>query len=378
MKIYYWSPFISHVATVKSVINSAASINSFSNKYTAYVVNVAGEWNTYEKKLLQYNIKLINLTPSKVIDNKNINGFFMSRFIYLYLFIISLFPLIKLLKLNPPKFLIIHLISSLPLILNYFFNFKTKMILRISGLPKLNFIRKIIWKFTLKKIHIITCPTKATKKDLEISNIVEKSKLHVLYDPIINPDEIYKKTLIKSKLKIKNYYLAVGRLTKQKNFLFLIDVFKDFNRNKNNILVIVGEGEQRKKILNFIKKNNLVDKVFIHNFSNEIFSYYKNCKCFVLSSLWEDPGFVLVEACYMNSPVISSDCKNGPKEILEYGKNGILFKSNDRNSLLSAFDKFENMSREEIYKLKVRAKIKSKNFTIYSHYRKIKYLFNNI
>ena len=104
----------------------------------------------------------------------------------------------------------------------------------------------------------------------------------------------------------------------------MIDVFKDFNNKKKNSLIIIGEGEQKKEILNYIKKNNIESSIFIFNFTNEIFSIYRNSKCFVLSSLWEDPGFVLVEACYMNVPIISSNCKNGPQEIMEYGKKWII------------------------------------------------------
>ena len=50
----------------------------------------------------------------------------------------------------------------------------------------------------------------------------------------------------------------------------------------------------------------------------------------------------------MNIPIISSDCDNGPKEILAHGKNGILFKSNDKVSLLNALLKFENMDNKAI------------------------------
>ena len=374
MNIYYWSPFISHVATVKAVINSAYSLNFYSNKYSTYIINVAGEWNIYEKELLKKNIKLINLTSSSVINDKNINGFFKSRLIYLYLCIISFLPLIRLLKSSPPKFFIIHLISPLPLILNYFFKFNTKMILRISGLPKLNFFRKNFWKLTLRKIHFITCPTFGTKKDLEILNIIDKKKIQVLYDPIISSKEIKKNFSLNNNFKHKDYYLAVGRLTKQKNFLFLIDVFKDFNDNKKNILIIIGEGEQKKEIHSYIKRNNLENSILVYNFTNEIFSIYRNSKCFVLSSLWEDPGFVLVEACYMNVPIISSNCKNGPQEILQFGKNGLLFDSNNRESLFQAFLKFENMPKQEINKLKYNAKLKSKEFSVFNHFKKINYL----
>ena len=50
----------------------------------------------------------------------------------------------------------------------------------------------------------------------------------------------------------------------------------------------------------------------------------------------------------MNTPIISSDCENGPKEILGFGKNGILFKSNNKASLLDALLRFEKMDKKEI------------------------------
>ena len=86
-KIYYWSPFISSVATVEAVIKSAHSINTYSkNKYTPYIINVAGEWNSHINKLYDKKIKIINLTDSKIIDNKNYSGFIKSRFLYIYIY----------------------------------------------------------------------------------------------------------------------------------------------------------------------------------------------------------------------------------------------------------------------------------------------------
>ena len=92
---------------------------------------------------------------------------------YHLFFYFWIFPLIKLLKTNKPNYLIIHLITSLPLILLILFNFETKFILRISGLPKLNIFRKFLWKIALKKTFLITCPTKETYnyiKSLKLCN----------------------------------------------------------------------------------------------------------------------------------------------------------------------------------------------------------------
>lgn len=370
-KIYYWCPFITPVATTTAVINSAYGLKLYSKKkYEPYIINVAGEWDIHKEELKDKKINLIELTSSKKIKNNRITGFFKSRWVYLYIFCISIIPLIKLLKFNPPNYFVVHLISPLPLLINYFFKIKTKMILRISGFPKLNTLRKFLWKITLKKIYFLTCPTQATFENIIDLEIVSKNKIKILYDPIISPKNIIiNKKTSKNKLQHKNYYLAVGRLTRQKNFLFLINVFKTFNNNKKNKLIIVGEGEQKNKLLKFIKLNKLEDTIEIHDYTKNIFEYFENSKCFVLSSLWEDPGFVLVEACFMKTPIISSNCKNGPEEILNYGKNGLIFESNDKYSLLKALEKFENLNSDQINLLKFNALKKSKEFTIISHYK---------
>ena len=54
---------------------------------------------------------------------------------------------------------------------------------------------------------------------------------------------------------------------------------------------------------------------------------------FILSSLWEEVGFVIVEAALCNSFVVSSNCPNGPREFLDNGKRGILFESNTESAL---------------------------------------------
>jgi len=104
-------------------------------------------------------------------------------------------------------------------ILLLFFKFKTKFVLRISGLPKLNIFRKILWKITLKKFYLVTCPTESTYNYIKSLNIIDPKKIKVLYDPVIEVLKIRKKINEKDNFKFKNYFLAIGRLTKQKNLM---------------------------------------------------------------------------------------------------------------------------------------------------------------
>ena len=84
--IYYWSPFISNVATVNAVLGSIRTLKTYSNqKYAPHIINAAGEWNRYKKELEEDGINIIKLTKSKILDNSNYTGFFKSRLIYLYL-----------------------------------------------------------------------------------------------------------------------------------------------------------------------------------------------------------------------------------------------------------------------------------------------------
>ena len=83
-----------------------------------------------------------------------------------------------------------------------------------------------------------------------------------------------------------------------------------------------------------------------------MYKYLLNANCFILTSLWEDPGFVILEAALSNTLIISSNCPNGPSEILCGGDYGFLFENNNLSNLLNKFDEFKNLSTNELNKKK--------------------------
>ena len=152
MKIFYWSPHISHVATVTAVINSIKSVKRYSSdKIQCKLIDSIGEWNDQEQELKKSNIKTIKLYKNQKYSNLPRYGFIRSRLAYWIIFLNSFFPLKNCIKKFKPDFLIIHLITSLPIVLNFFYNFETKIVLRVSGHPKLNFARWFLWKILAKK-----------------------------------------------------------------------------------------------------------------------------------------------------------------------------------------------------------------------------------
>ena len=138
MKIYYWAPFLSKIATISAVIKSIKSIQIYSKKkIDISIIDSVGEWNDIKEKTEGINlIKLYN----KPFSNKLFRGgFIKSRISQLFIFFFSFKKLLILLKSQKPDFIIAHLIISLPLLINMFLSNETKLIIRISGLPKLNF-----------------------------------------------------------------------------------------------------------------------------------------------------------------------------------------------------------------------------------------------
>jgi len=376
-KIYYWGPFLDNVATVKAIVNSAKSINEYSSEYSATLIDVSGEWMYFKEN---YNEKNLNFRALNKNYYKSLPrfSFLKSRFSYLIIFIRSFFPLKRLLKKDNPKFLIIHLIVSLPMVLYLIFNFKTKLCLRISGKPKLNFFRKFLWKVSSKNIHHVFCPTVETKEELINKNIFKRN-IFVLEDPIIEPRKIalLKKEKLEPEFK-KNNIILIGRHTKQKNFKLFIEAFLEIEKDYPDILVyIFGEGELKKNLEKMIKKNKLEKKVFLMNYKKNIFKYLYNSKYFVLSSLWEDPGFVLIEAAFCNTSIISSNCPSGPKEFLKNGSGGFLFENNSVSSLIKNLRTALNTNSEGLYQKKYIAKFECLKYTSFRHYKTIVNFLDN-
>ncbi len=371
-KIFYWSPSLVNIATNKAVINSCYSIIKFNKSFECFILNFFGEFNKYTDEIHKKKISLINYYDKIFLNYFPRHGKFKSRFSFFIIYLASFFPLKNLLIREKPEYLIIHLISSLPLTLLLLFKFDTKFILRISGLPKLNFLRKFIWKMAFKKIHLVTCPTINTLNYIKNLNIIEESKLKLLYDPIIIVNEINKKKNIE--INYKNYYLSVGRLTPQKNFVFLCKAFNELVKlDKKNKLLIAGDGEEQSKLSKFIKRNNLSKNIFLLGHVENIYPYFKKSKGFILSSLWEDPGFVLIESSFCRAPILSSDSWPGPIELIQDNFNGYLYKSNNMKSFLKAFNKLNQNSEKNI---KLNALKMSKKFTLFQHYDHLIKLIN--
>ncbi|WP_415272019.1 glycosyltransferase [Candidatus Pelagibacter sp. Uisw_121] len=372
-KVIYWSPCLNPVGTIKSTINSAVSLSKYSKDYEVTIINACGEWDKYLDYFKENHVKIVNFKYNffKYLPK---HGYVQSRFSYIIIFLLCFFPLIKLIKSSKPDFFIAHLITSLPLMVMNLFKTDTKFILRISGMPRLNLIRKSFWKVVSTKLYMVTSPSIELMNKLININLFDQNKITFLPDAIIDIKQFISKKNSKinnfKKFDQKKLIFAAGRLTKQKNFSYLIDEFSIFlKHNDQFILIILGDGEERNKLEKKIIKKKLQKNIYLTGYVENVFKYFKNGEAFILSSLWEEVGFVMVEAALTNLFIISSNCPNGPTEFLSDGKHGILFESNKKGELSNSLIKYANLKGVKKHKFEI--KKNTKQYTKYRHFQKL-------
>lgn len=158
----------------------------------------------------------------------------------------------------------------------------------------------------------------------------QNSKLIPLYIPNII-DELSNSC---TKLNTKNI-ISVGRLSKEKGYLDLIDVFKLINEQDKEVkLTIIGDGDQRKEIEKKIKRDNLKN-IFLVGFQNKeyINKCLTNSSLYLMTSLTESFGLVLLEAMSVGVPCIAFTSAEGANEIIENDFNGYLISNRDKEEM---------------------------------------------
>jgi|TARA_B110001452_G_scaffold4741_1_gene4401 glycosyltransferase involved in cell wall biosynthesis len=377
--IFVWSPFISKVGTVQNVINSSYSINKYS-KFNTNLINAFGEWDNYIEDPNLDKVVIYNFRFLRFIKHYDKTGFLKSRFSYLLIFIFSFFPLLNLIRKQKPDFLIVHLISSLPLIIFDLFNFKTKLILHIAGHPKLNFFRKMLWKISSKNIFKVICPSNELKKAFLDNDIFDEEQIKVIEDPhlvIKKINRLKKQELEDSFFHGSRILIAIGRMTKQKNYSFLIKNFEKLTFKYTDIkLIIIGDGEEKNNLQNLIKELNITNKVKLIDYELNIYKYLKKSSYYISTSIWEGSSLAMVDAAYVGVPILCSDCPSGRKEFIGKNERGFLYKQNDSKDFLNSFADMYSSKSIDMHKILISAKRRTKRFTLFKSFSELCKILN--
>jgi len=148
--------------------------------------------------------------------------------------------------------------------------------------------------------------------------------------------------------------VGVGNLTLTKDFNTLLKAFYLVRQKIKAKLIILGEGPERENLVKTARQLKLENDVMLPGFVKNPYSYMERASVFVCSSRYEGFANVIVESLAVNTPVVSTDCQSGPREILENGKWGKLVPVGNAELLSNAI--IETLREEKTIDLRQRAK----------------------
>ena len=249
----------------------------------------------------------------------------------------SFFPILKFLINSKSDVIIVNLwpLTSIALIINILLFKKHNIIVHDHQILSKSYSKifnnyrwylslsiKLIYPFSSGIIAV----SNSVKKDL-IKLGIKKELIKVINNPIQAPLPITKSnkadifSMWGSNAKYK--ILSIGSLKYEKNFLNLINAFS-LIKNKSNIkIAILGEGSEKEILNKEIEKLNLRKNIIMPGFIENLNKWYASADIYIITSIHEGFGNVVVEALSHGLPIIATRC-GGPEEILENGKYGDL------------------------------------------------------
>lgn len=155
------------------------------------------------------------------------------------------------------------------------------------------------------------------------------------------------------------YYVALGRLEKQKNYPMMINGFSEFIKEyPGEKLRIYGVGKQEDNLKELIKELGAENNIFMMGSTDDVPSVLKNAKGFVMTSDFEGMPNSLLEAMASGLPCISTDCAGGGARAVIGNGEGILIPVNDTKALTEALIK---ITKDEDFKNLLIEKSKKKS-----------------
>lgn len=175
-----------------------------------------------------------------------------------------------------------------------------------------------------KADSIITNSPDTYRDVSRMNHKINQKKLFVIGNPIIEKSNSSKIPFSKKKHDSIRL-ISVGRLSEQKNYdlsVLIIKMLRD--KGVDARLDIYGEGNKQNQIASLISSYQLSDFIKLKGYAQNINEVYSRYDIFLLTSLWEGFGNVIVEALSYGLPCVISNCSGGPKFIINSNELGYL------------------------------------------------------
>lgn len=209
---------------------------------------------------------------------------------------------------------------------------------RVKISPTAFLLRRFLWLYSWA--DAIAPVSEGVAEDLTHLARRPLKQMHVIYNPVVTP-QLFEKANEPVKhdwfaTDAPPVILGVGRLNLQKDFPTLIRAFALVRQQTSARLMILGEGEERPQLKALIEELGLSADIALAGFASNPYALMSKAAVFVLSSVYEGLPTVLIEAMAVGTPVVSTDCPSGPREILDGGKYGGLAPVGDVEALAQA------------------------------------------
>ncbi len=237
-------------------------------------------------------------------------------------------------------------IASLPIIINVQNNISTEAKFAQNFKTK---VMPLLAKWFFPWAAAIVPVSEGVGDDL-VSLGISPDKIQVIHNPVVTPA-----LLEQSKAPVDHPWfapgeppviVAVGRLELQKDYPTLFQAFAIARKSREIRLMVLGEGILRLQLEKQIEEMGLQEDIRLEGFVSNPFAYVARSDLFVLSSIFEGLPTVLIEAMAVGTPVVSTDCPSGPREILQGGHYGPLVQMSDPQELADAMLQRLEMPRQ--------------------------------
>jgi glycosyltransferase involved in cell wall biosynthesis len=267
---------------------------------------------------------------------------------------VKLYKCVK--KLNPGMIVsTTNYLNILLLMISFFISNNIKICLYEPSMPSAQFgtnhfpryylwLMKIFYRFS----DYIIAQTEEMKSEIERYYSSPKEEIIVTINPL--DTNLIQEQLLNSHNPYNNKKINIivsGRISKEKGHRFLLksymEVVKTNKKFKLNILGRIGNQKYFEELNTFVSDNNLEEYVEFIKFKTNPFPYYKYADVLVLPSEWEGLPNVVLEALYLQTPVIVTDCVPYFYELIDEGKNGYIVKYGDENNLADKILKYNKL-----------------------------------
>ena len=265
--------------------------------------------------------------------------------------ILSIGPLIKYIRRERPRVMLSALVSAniIAVISRALSRWRFRLVISERAVSSVALrdnplfrakLMPFLMRLTYFRADKIIAVASGVENDLVENFKLSRDKISVIYNPVVTSrlielsrEEVNHEWFDNEHVPV---IISAGRLTSQKNFNLLIRSFALLSETQNARLVILGSGELLNDLQQLAVDLKVIDKILFAGFVDNPFSWFRKASLFVLSSDYEGLPGALIQAMACGTPVVSTDCPSGPREILENGRWGRLVPVGDVSALSKA------------------------------------------